>query len=159
VQYATNINDASVWGITAARQARNAALSPTIEQDGQQVPNPELIASDSAYLDFVLASAIESWCHQYAPVVVPEVPPVVVAGVPQSVTMRQAQLALLGAGLLDTVNAAIAAMAGDAGRAAQITWATSSAVERGNPLIAALAGALGLTDAAIDALFIQAATL
>ena len=79
--------------------------------------------------------------------------------VPQSVTMRQAQLALLGAGLLDDVEAAIAAIPGDAGRAAQITWDKSSAVERGNPLIGQLAETLGLDEAALDALFILAAGL
>ena len=81
------------------------------------------------------------------------------APVPQSVTMRQAQLALLGAGLLDDVEAAIAAIPGDAGRAAQITWDKSSAVERGNPLIGQLAETLGLDEAALDALFILAAGL
>lgn len=80
-------------------------------------------------------------------------------GVPKQVTMRQAQLALLGAGLLDLVEDAIAAIPGDAGRAAQITWTKSSAVQRTNPLINQLAAGLGLTGQQIDALFIQAATL
>ena len=51
--------------------------------------------------------------------------------VPQSVTMRQARLALLGAGLLDDVDAALAAIP-DATqrRAAQIEWEYAATVER-----------------------------
>jgi hypothetical protein len=71
------------------------------------------------------------------------------------VSMRQARLALLAAGLLDDANAAVAA----AGQAAQIEWEFSNEVRRDNALIAALAGPLGLDDAALDALFEQAATL
>jgi hypothetical protein len=71
------------------------------------------------------------------------------------VSMRQARLALLAAGLLDDANAAVAA----AGQAAQIEWEFSNEVRRDNALIAALAGPLGLDAAALDALFEQAATL
>jgi hypothetical protein len=94
-----------------------------------------------------------------------ELQPPAVNGVPQEVTMRQAQLALLatkladGSSLLDHVDAAIAAMTGDAGRAAQITWGKSADVLRTNPLIAQLQGALGLDDAQIDALFVAASKL
>jgi hypothetical protein len=83
--------------------------------------------------------------------------PATVNGVPQRVTMRQAQLALLAAGKLDAVDAAIAAIPDVTQRmSAQITWEKSSAVERSNPLIAMLAGPLGLDDATLDALFIAA---
>lgn len=86
-------------------------------------------------------------------------PPAPVNGVPQVVTMVQAQLALLKAGLLDQVNTAIAAIPGDQGRAAQIEWASATSVHRVNPLIAAMQTALSLTDAQIDALFVAAALL
>jgi hypothetical protein len=79
--------------------------------------------------------------------------------VPESVTMRQARLALLSAGLLGQVEAIIAAMPGTEGDAARIEWEYAATVERGNPLFAALAPALGLTDADIDQLFIAAARL
>ena len=79
--------------------------------------------------------------------------------VPHVVTMRQARLALLGAGLLATVNSTIAGMTGMTGDAARIEWEFSSEVKRGQPLIASLAPLLSLTDAQIDALFIQAAAL
>lgn len=89
-------------------------------------------------------------------------PPVPAASlVPGEVTMRQAQLAMLaftfadGSILLDKVNTLIAQQS----RASQVTWNASSTVQRGNPLIAALQPALGLTDAQIDQLFITAAGL
>lgn len=81
--------------------------------------------------------------------------------VPSEVTMRQARLALLAAGKLAAVQAAIDSMPdGAAKTAAQITWDYSSMVERHNGLVSTLAPAIGLNDAAaIDALFISAATL
>ncbi len=79
--------------------------------------------------------------------------------VPVAVTMRQARLALLQAGMLATVNGAIAAMPGAAGDAARIEWEFSSEVQRHKPLVLALAPLLGLDDAQLDALFVQAASL
>lgn len=80
--------------------------------------------------------------------------------VPQVVTMRQAQTALLNAGLLDAVDAAIAAIEDPAERRqALIDWEKSQAVQRNWPLVARLAPALGLTEEQTDQLFITAATL
>jgi hypothetical protein len=81
--------------------------------------------------------------------------------VPGSVTMAQARLALLGAGITaSTVDAQIAAIPDDLQReAAKIQWEYEAYVKRSSPLIAALGPALGLTDAQIDDLFRQAATL
>ena len=81
------------------------------------------------------------------------------ARVPQSVTMRQARLALLGAGVLSAVDAAIAALDEPARTAAQIAWEYSTEVQRSFGLVSQLAAALGLTDAQIDALFVAAAKL
>src|SRR5574344_2694380 len=69
--------------------------------------------------------------------------------VPQQVTMRQARLALLNAGLLDDAEAAIAA----AGREAQLEWEYASVVERSNPVIAIVQQQQGVTDEQIDDLF------
>jgi hypothetical protein len=74
--------------------------------------------------------------------------------VPGSITMRQARLALLGAGLLTQVNTAVATMPGAQGDAARIEWDASSTVERNKPLVLAMASVLGLSAAQIDALFI-----
>lgn len=81
------------------------------------------------------------------------VPPV---AVPMAITMRQARLALLGAGLLAQVNAAIAAMPGDTGEAARIEWEYAKDVRRDSPLLAALAPALGMSSEQVDDLFVNA---
>ena len=86
----------------------------------------------------------------------PPAPPV---PVPQSVTMRQARLALHAADLLSSVDTAIASMQEPAKTAALIEWEYASAVERNAGLVPAMASALGMTDAQIDDLFITAATL
>ncbi len=86
----------------------------------------------------------------------PPAPPV---PIPQSVTMRQARLALHAAGLLSNVDAAIATMQEPAKTAALIEWEYASAVERNAGLVPAMASALGMTDAQIDDPFITAATL
>lgn len=78
---------------------------------------------------------------------------------PQSVSMRQARLAMLGAGILDDVETAIAAMEGDEGRAARIDWEYALDVRREWPLINALGSQLGLTEQQIDDLFIAAAAV
>ena len=75
--------------------------------------------------------------------------------VPQQVTMRQARLALLSAGLLDDVEMVITA----AGRAAQLEWEYAAAVDRSNPAIVAVQQQKSLTDAQIDDLFREAAKL
>lgn len=77
------------------------------------------------------------------------------ASVPRTVTMRQARLALLAAGLLDDVEAAIAA----GPRAAQIEWEYAQEVARDYGLVLQLAPALGLTDRQLDDLFVAAASL
>lgn len=81
------------------------------------------------------------------------------ASIPQAVTMRQARLALYGAGLLATVNSAIAGMTGAQGEAARIEWEFSSEVKRNQPLVMALAPVLGMTQAQLDQLFVTAAGL
>lgn len=92
--------------------------------------------------------------EQFTPA--PPAPPVV----PSAVTMRQARLALLGAGLLDDVDAAIASIPDPVTRrAAQIEWEFSNEVQRHNAFTAMLGAGLGLTASQIDQLFIQAATL
>lgn len=75
--------------------------------------------------------------------------------IPQSVSMRQAELALLEAGLLDDIELLIPSLP----RADQISWKRASTVERSNPLVAYVQQAKGLTDLQIDDLFIRAATL
>ena len=80
--------------------------------------------------------------------------------IPTSVTMRQARLALLGAGLLDDIEEAIASIPDPVQRrAAQIEWEYATIVERSSALIQQLAPTLGMTEAQMDELFATAAAL
>jgi DnaJ-domain-containing protein 1 len=80
--------------------------------------------------------------------------------VPQSVTRRQARQALLIAGKLSQVQPAIDAIADPLQRGmVQIEWDDSQTFERQRPTLIALATAIRLDDAEIDALFTHAATL
>jgi hypothetical protein len=79
--------------------------------------------------------------------------------VPQSVTMRQARLALLGAGMLPTVEAALDALSEPQRTAARIEWDYSNEVQRTHPFVQMLGGALGMTSGQLDNLFIQAGQL
>lgn len=76
-----------------------------------------------------------------------------------AVTMRQARLALLGAGKLGQIDAAIDGLPSPQKEAARIEWEYSQEVQRNKPLVLALAPALGLDDAALDALFLAASKL
>lgn len=76
-----------------------------------------------------------------------------------SVTMRQARLALLDAGLLQAVEGAIAQMPEPQKSAALIEWEYASTVERTNPLLARVLPEMGVTETDIDALFQRAQTL
>lgn len=81
----------------------------------------------------------------------PTVPPTVVS-------MREAQLALLEAGLLDTVEATIEAIPDEAMRArARVEWRTARDVERNNVVLQLVAGEIGLGDQELDELFLMAA--
>lgn len=74
--------------------------------------------------------------------------------VPQSVTPYQARMALLGVGLLSSVDT----LMGDPStpQAAKLAWEYATQIYRDSAFIEALAPALGLTDAQIDALFVAA---
>jgi len=96
-----------------------------------------------------------TWTEQWQ---VNDLPPVVPV-IPHEVTMRQARLALLQAGKLAIVEAAIAAMPSPQKEAAQIEWEYSNSVLRTNQLILALAPAFGMSEEDMDQLFVFASTL
>lgn len=75
--------------------------------------------------------------------------------VPQSVTPRQVRLLLLSQGLLDQVEAMIAA----SDKATQITWEFATTFLRTDPLLQALGAQLNLTSEQIDQFFIEASQL
>lgn len=89
-------------------------------------------------------------------IVEPFVPPV---EIPQKVTMRQARLALLGAGLLNLVEASIEALEEPLKTQVKIEWEYSAVVERNSALVQQMASSLGLSGSQLDQLFLQANTL
>ena len=74
---------------------------------------------------------------------------------PKSVTRRQAKIAMLRAGILDQVEAAIAASS----RENQITWAEATDFRRDFPLLNQMAAALNISSQEIDNLFLLASTI
>lgn len=83
----------------------------------------------------------------------------ITAAVPKSVTMRQARLAMLQFGILDDVEALIANMSGDEGRAARIDWEYALNVRRDWQLIASLVPQMSMTEQQVDELFIAASSI
>lgn len=82
--------------------------------------------------------------------VVPPPPPVIV--IPQAVTPFQAKAALELAGLLTSVEAAIAL----APKLAQLAWENATEFRRNSPTVLMLAQQLELTDEQLDSLFLTA---
>lgn len=78
---------------------------------------------------------------------------------PKSCSMRQARLALLGAGLLPQINDALAAMPGIEGDAARIEWEFATEVRRDSSLVSGLSATLGLSSEQLDGLFVAASEL
>ncbi len=86
----------------------------------------------------------------------PAAPAVVPAPVPSLVSLLGFQLALLRRGDLAAADQAVAALTGADAAEAQLWWAKSVVISRGDPLVATVAGAAGLSDATVDALFVDA---
>ena len=83
----------------------------------------------------------------------------IVPVVPERVSMRQARLAMLQAGILDDVETLIQQMPGDEGRAARIDWEYALDVRRDWPLVGALGTQIGMTEQQVDDLFIYAGSI
>ena len=76
--------------------------------------------------------------------------------VPTSITMRQARLALIQAGLLDTINNAIATGTDEV---MKVEWEYADEVKRDWDSLNTMATGLGMTERQLDDLFILAGTL
>ncbi len=133
------------WYTTEQIPGRATDIAPA--NTSETVTDGELRANFTGY----------EWVNLPYQTPVPVAPPA--PEVPQSVTMRQARLVLLGAGLLSGVDAAIAAMPEPDKSVAQITWEFAQTVDRDFGMVPQLAAALGMTEAQIDDLFIAAAQL
>lgn len=141
------------------------AVEPFVESDNAfETANaviPKSVIRGWQMLDVELPENFEPSKYEFDGVgIVPKPTPTARPTAPRVVTMRQARLALLDAGLLDDVDAAITAIAEPGQRrAAQIEWDYSSEVHRDKQLVAMLAPALNLTDDQLDELFITASEL
>lgn len=123
------------------------AILATIDEAQAAYPNATCIETNNAGIGW-------AWDGEsFTP------PPPPAPTVPSAITMRQARLALLGAGLLTSVDTAINSLPEPRKSAAKITWEYSTEVQRHNGLVSQLGPALGLSDAQIDAMFIQGAAL
>lgn len=79
--------------------------------------------------------------------------------VPERVTMRQARLALLQAGVYGNIPAILDSFPLQQRVAAQIEWEYALFVSRNSTLVNTLGAALGLTQNQLDQLFITAASI
>lgn len=127
-----------------------------IREDYGPLPQNAVLLSDAQYNE--MSGSADSWKFaggefQKTPIPVPG------TAIPNRITMRQARLALLQAGLLTQVDTAIAAIAGDAGDAARIDWQFAQTVERAHPLVATMTAQLNLTTKQLDDLFTLGASL
>ena len=173
----TNWLEATWFEQTSAPDTVIPAKEAVLDEEGNEVSPAELeriepgqvtktqikcVSYHPTQIDTLRADAVElgtdlteheallaDWVASYAP---PDPEPV---QVPQVVTIRQAKLALLQAGLLDDVDAAVA----QADRATQIEWEYATEVRRDWPTLLTLQAALGLTEQQVDDLFISAALL
>ena len=79
--------------------------------------------------------------------------------IPKSITARQAKLALLQIGKLADVTAAISKLESPIKEQVEIEWEYAADIYRNNGFIDILGAAIGLSDAQLDDLFLQASKL
>lgn len=137
-------NAAALESLWTESALSSIGLYQPVEAD--PVPDGKLIASTSVKR----VDGVVKYVHAL------EDEPVII---PQSISMRQARLALLQAGLLSSVEAAIDAIAEPARTAARIEWEYATEMKRDHTLIETLAVGLSLTPEQIDQLFQTAAAL
>lgn len=128
----------------------NGAVVELFETDGDIA---EMFHPDLVWIEAPVGVAVG---YSYnAGTFAPSAPAAPAVHVPASVSPLQARRALLAAGLLNRVQTAVAG----ADQETQLAWEFATSVDRGSAVVAALAAALGLSDAQLDALFISAAAI
>lgn len=111
-------------------------------------------AADGYYqCDIPDGGALPSWTKDMTPCAIQA--PVVTTAVPAVVSRFQARAALHMAGLLDDVEAMMAAP--ETPVLAKLAWADAQEFKRTSPSLLGISGALALTDARLDDLFTTAA--
>jgi hypothetical protein len=79
--------------------------------------------------------------------------------VPQTVSMAQARLALIGAGLFSAIDAGLKALPEPQRTTALTAWEYAPNVSRNGALVTTLGGQFGLTEKQLDDLFTAAAAI
>jgi hypothetical protein len=108
--------------------------------------------------DTELRRALADWIEAGG-VIAPHVAPVAPPVVPQSVSMAQARIALASIGKLAAVNALLDGLPEPQRTPALLAWEYAPTVSRTGNLVTTLGPALGLDDAALDALFMAAGNI
>lgn len=143
-------------------ESARAAVAFARAKFNEGKPVEDQITSEEDYLIHVINKAVDSYAVQAnVPAPQPDPDPVVVNGVPQQVTRRQAIQALINQGLYASVQPAIDAITDPIVRATMNNeWNNSQMFERQRPSLIAMAQAIGIQyPEGLDALFIYAATL
>lgn len=107
---------------------------------------------DANYINLLPSGAVEITDEEAEQIKLANIPAPII---PSICSMRQARLALLQAGLLSAVNAAINA----GGDADKIEWEFAADVDRNSPLVQNMKAGLNLSDADLDNLFTLASSL
>ena len=120
-------------------------LSDEARGDLKQFPDTAEIAPLSALVDPA----------DFALVPKPPVPVII----PSEIANWRARAVLEIAGLLPSVETALAALTGDEGIVARAAWNSGAPFLREGPTVTSLAAALSLSSGQVDAMFLQAAAL
>ncbi len=123
----------------------SSPITPVIVQPGNSVA-PAQSVTDPDYVGYV------QWIDAGN---VPRIVDYPMPPIPQKVTMRQAQQALLRAGMLDMVEQVVL----QADRAIQIDWYKGQTIRRDWPALKVVQEMMDMTDRQIDELFLLAETL
>lgn len=126
------------------------------ELHGDNIPADAIEITDEQWLELINNQGMRRFVNGQ---VVPYTPPPEPVP-PPPITRRQLRLTLVRNGVsLASVEAAIAAMPdGLEKQEAQIEWSDASSFNRNHPTLKAIAVALGLSDAQIDAMWAEAVT-
>lgn len=148
-------NDFPGW--TVAKQIQPTDLLPENVVRVVAVPPPALNAGEvlegASTAEWIEGVLTQTWHTR--PMTTEELD----ALIPMEVSMRQARLAMLDAGIIASVDTAIAALPSPQKEAAQIEWEYATTVRRDSTLVATLATSLGLTEQQVGNLFTAAGAI
>ena len=157
-EYRVQSEDSEQWAGNVFAPCTRWISRPTYDAEGEQTSPGE---TAPGYHLILRAESLPEAAQQYLVTDPGDIEPVPAGGLlvpeaPESVERLQARLALIAAGLWDSVVAYFS----DPSRTAEdlAFWEDALIWKRDNPIIISAGTALGLTSEQIDALFVDAAT-